>query len=380
MKLFAVAGETSGDQHGGALLAELHKALPGLDVRGIGGPLMQAQGLKPVAGFNELQVHGIVEIVRHLPALYRLLWQLEETLAQDPPAALLTIDYPGFNLKLGLAARRLGIPVIHYSSPSIWAWRGGRIKTIARAVDLMLLLYPFEVPIYEQAGVEAVFTGHPLVGVEADAGQTARLMEALGGGDGPPVVGLMPGSRASELARNLPVMLQGARLIEQAGFRARWVVPVSPSLRRDDVLAMAAGAGVEVQALDDAFLPLLKCASWAVIASGTATLQAALAGLPFIVVYRVSPLTYFLARRLAYIKHVSLVNIVAGEEIVPELLQERFTPENIRDSFLGLATDQKKTEQMRQRLARVTAGLGEPGAYARAAQIIANRISLPHAP
>jgi lipid-A-disaccharide synthase len=371
MKLMMVAGELSGDTHGGALLAGLRQRLPGLEAFGIGGPRMQAAGLRAIHGLAELQVHGLLEIVAHLPRLYRVLWRMEALLDSERPDAVLLIDYPGFNLKLAAAARRRGIPVLYYSSPQIWAWRGGRIGTIARAVTKIVVLFPFEEALYRKAGVDAEFLGHPLVGEAAPADQVAALERRLGGAEGPPVAALMPGSRPSELARILPTLLAAVRLIEQAGWHGRWVLPLAPTLDAEAVRQQVAAAGVPVWVEPGAFLPTLKLARLAVVASGTATLQVALAGIPFVVVYRVAPFSFWLARRFAYVRHFAIVNILAGREIVPELLQDALTPERVRDAFLKLARDPERQAAMQRALAETTAALGAPGAYGRAAERIA---------
>lgn len=374
MKLLTVAGELSGDAHGGELLGELRRELPQLEIHGIGGPRMLKAGLTPLRPMSHLQVHGLLEVVGHLPRLYKLLWELEAWLKAEQPDVVLTIDYPGFNLKLAAAARRLGIPTIHYSSPQIWAWRGGRIKKIVRAIDLMIVLFPFELPLYEQAGMQAAFLGHPLVGAQASKAEVDQLRAKLHLNAGRPLVGIMPGSRPSELARNLPTLLEGVALAGKEGFEADYVLPLAPSLDAAQVEAMVAASGVPVQVVENAFLPLLQVADMGLVASGTATLQAAMAGLPFVVVYRVAPLTYFLARRLAYVKHFALANILAGREVAPELLQENFTPQAVRDHMLRLANDPQARETMRQTLLKVTSTLGEPGAYGRAATLIAGKL------
>ena len=384
MRLLAVAGELSGDVHGGNLLAGLRARLPGLRVNGIGGPRMVEAGLEQLFPLTDLVVHGLLEVLGHLPRLYRILWALERTLDSDPPDALLLIDYPGFNLKLARAAKRRGIPVYYYCSPQIWAWRGGRLRTIAEVVDLMIVLFPFEAQLYRDAGVEAAFLGHPLVGVEAGEEDVEALEERLDAGDGAvkagdakdsgPLVALMPGSRPSELRRNLNVLLEAARQIEEAGFRCRFVIPAAPSLDPAEVEAMVRASGARVTVAADAFLPLLQLADLAVVASGTATLQTAMAGVPFLVVYRVAALTFWIARRFAYLRHISIVNILAGREIVPELLQGDFTPERVRDAFLELAGDRARQQHMKTALASVTGQLGEPGAYQRAAELLAGKL------
>lgn len=384
MRLLAVAGELSGDVHGGNLLAGLRTRLPGLRVSGIGGPRMAAAGLESMFPLSSLMVHGLLEVLGHLPRLYRILWALERTLDSDPPDALLLIDYPGFNLKLARAAKRRGIPVYYYCSPQIWAWRGGRLRTIAEVVDLMIVLFPFEARLYEEAGVETAFLGHPLVGIEAPRAEVEALESRLGVEDGDlkkgdvkkrgPLVALMPGSRPSELRRHLGVLLEAARQIEEGGFRCRFVIPAAPSLDPAEVDALVRASGARVTVATDAFLPLLQLADLAVVASGTATLQTAMAGVPFLVVYRVAALTFWIARRFSYLRHISIVNILAGREIVPELLQGDFTPEKVRGALLELAGDQGRQQQMKEALASVTGQLGEPGAYERAADLLAGKL------
>ena len=380
MKLLMVAGELSGDAHGGALLTQLLGRLPGLHVYGIGGPRMEAAGLRPLHPLADLQVHGLLELVRHLPRLYRILWELAAGLDRERPDAVLLVDYPGFNLKVAAAAKARGIPVWFYSSPQVWAWRGGRLRTIARVVDHMIVLFPFEVPLYRQAGVPVEFHGHPLVGTGATDAEVAALRGRLQLDGSLPVVAVMPGSRPSEVQRILPTLLQGIRLAEQAGYRARYVLPLAPNLDAAAVQALVAASGAPVDAVAGAFLPLLRSADLGLVASGTATLQMAMAGVPFVTVYRVSPLTYFIARRFAYVKHFAMANILAGHEVVPELLQEDLTPERVRDQLLALARDEPRRRRMRDELLRVTATLGTPGAYERAAAAIAARLSAMRAP
>ncbi|MDH4121464.1 MAG: lipid-A-disaccharide synthase [Deltaproteobacteria bacterium] len=371
MKLLAIAGEPSGDQHGGALLAGLYSRIPGLQVSGIGGPRMTAQGLSPLHSFQSLQVHGLVEVLRHLPRLYRILWDLERRMDEDRPDALLTIDYPGFNLKLAQAAAKRSIPVIHYSSPQVWAWRSGRIQTIARSVSKLIVLFPFEEDLYRKSGVNAEFVGHPLVGQEAPPEKVSQLLAGLKGSPSLPLVALMPGSRASELERHLAPLLGAVKEMGQRGFQARWVMPLAPGLNRTRVEEQIRQAGVIVQVLEGGFLPLLKLAQLALVASGTAALQTALAGIPMVVFYKLSPLTYQIARRVVKLPHVSMVNILAGREIVPERLQQAVNPLTLADTFLALAQSPTAQAAMKKNLAQVTTVLGKPGAYDRGAEAIA---------
>jgi lipid-A-disaccharide synthase len=371
MKLLAVAGEASGDAHGGALLAALRDRLPELSVEGIGGPRMLAAGLEPLFPLSDLQVHGLIEVVAHLPRLYRVLGSLRARLRETRPDAVLLIDYPGFNLKLARAAHDLGVPVITYCGPQIWAWRRGRLHVVARNVDKLIVLFPFEVEFYRAAGVDAEFLGHPLVGVAAPQREVQALQAALAPRPGRRIVAVMPGSRPSELARNLPTMLAGLALARDAGLDAQFVLPLAPGLKRTAAEQAVAASGLAVDIAPGAFLPLLQVADLAVAASGTATLQLAMAGLPGIVVYRVAPPTYWLARRLSYVQHISIVNILAGHELLPELLQNDFTPTRVRDTLLSMANSASRLQEIRAGLAQVAASLGEPGAYGRAAESMA---------
>ena len=377
MKLLAVAGELSGDAHGGPLLRELRQRFPDLEVSGIGGPQMTAEGLAALQPLQSLQVHGLIEVLRHLPRLFRILKQLREYLARERPDALLCIDYPGFNLRLAAAAHELGIPVIWYSSPQIWAWRGKRLKKLARYVRRIVVLFPFETAIYREAGVEAVFVGHPLSGVKAEQAEVADLRRRLQPVPDVPIVGVMPGSRPSELRRNLPAILAGIGLIRKSGFEGRFVLPLAPNLDPTEAERVIAEGGQPVDLIPGAFLPLLGLADLAIVASGTATLQVGMAGIPFIVVYKVAPLTYWLAKSLAYVRHIAMVNILAQREIVPELLRQDLTPGKLRDAFLGLARDPARQERMRRELLETTGQLGQPGAYARGAEAIAEILRAP---
>jgi lipid-A-disaccharide synthase len=375
MKLMIVSGEISGDTHGGAILQHLNKLIPGLEVIGIGGPKMEAEGLNSVIPLDDLQARGLVEVLRQLPGHFKFLRRMARMLDEERPDAVLLIDYPGFNLKMAKAAKQRGLPVLYYSGPQLWAWRGGRMRAVQRWVDKIIVIFPFEEPLYKKAGVDAVFLGHPLVEDKAAPEEVAHLKARLELDPGLPVVGIIPGSRPTELERNLPTVLEGLRLIEQAGFRANYVLPLASTLDESRVKALIAQSGLKVQALQNAFLPLLKIAQLAIVASGTATMQVGMAGIPFIVVYRVSYVTYRIAKWFLYVKDIAIVNILAGRRIVPELLQKKFTPEALRDEFLALANDEQRLTEMRRALAEITLNLGEPGAYRRAAEVIAAHLN-----
>lgn len=374
MKLMMVAGELSGDTHGGSILQYLNRLIPDLEAFGTGGPRMKAAGLRSVVSMRKLQARGLVEVLRHLPSHVRYFHRVCNLMDREQPDAVMLIDYPGFNLKIAKHAKARGLPVLFYCSPQLWAWRGGRMNAIRERVDKIIVIFPFEVPLYEKAGVDAVFLGHPLKEEEITAEEVKNLRQRLELQDGLPVVAIMPGSRPGELERNLPTVLDGLKLIEGEGYRANFVLPVASTLKIERVRQIVQAGGVKVQIVEDAFLPMLKIADLAIVASGTATLQVGMAGIPFLVVYRVAYMTYRIAKWFMYVKDISIVNILAGRRIVPELLQKKFTPQRVREEFLAIATDPARQAEMRRELAKVTESLGEPGAYLRTAEVVAEFI------
>lgn len=370
MKLMMIAGELSGDTHGGSILQHLNRLNPGLKAYGVGGPRMIAEGLRSVVSLRNLQARGLVEVLRHLPSHIRYLRRVRNLMDEERPDAVLLIDYPGFNLKIAKYAKARGLPVLFYCSPQLWAWRGGRINAVRSYVDKIIVIFPFEVALYRKAGVDAVFLGHPLKEAEAAPEEVAELRSRLDLEEGLPVVAIMPGSRPGELERNLPTIVEGLRMIEQKGYRANYVLPTPSTLKTARVERIVRTGGVRVQVVENAFLPTLKIAQLAIVASGTATLQVGMAGIPFLVVYRVTYMTYRIAKWFMYVKDISIVNILAGRRIVPELLQKKFTPTRVKDEFLAFAQDPGRQAQIRKELAEVTATLGEPGAYLRAAEVV----------
>ncbi len=384
LRLWVVAGETSGDVHGGELLRGLRALLPGLEIEGVGGRSMQAEGLVSWLPFESLQVHGLVELLGHLPRLLRVLDRLEAGLRERQPHGLLLIDYPGLNLRLAQRAKRLGIPVWYYSGPQIWAWRPGRMRWIKEAVQLMVVLFPFEEDLYRQAGVEAHFLGHPLVGQQASAKESDSFKQLLNGWQGD-VVALMPGSRHSELQRHLEPMLDAASLLLQDGLQVRFVLPLAEQLNQARLRSKINQAIRQRQlqnhliVAEHCFLALLNRAQLAVIATGTATLQAALAQLPMVSIYRVHPLTFWLAKRIALQPHMCIVNILANETLVPELLQQQLTPHRIYQELKKLWPQQQR-QHMKTQLKKIIPQLGQPQAYQRAAQLFAQKLQAQRTP
>jgi lipid-A-disaccharide synthase len=365
-------GEASGDLYAGALTGALRSLEPGIDVFGFGGERLAAAGGRLVGDYRGFSVTGLVEALKVVPKSWRMLKRLEREAARARPDVFVAIDFPDFNFRLLPAMKRLGIPVVYYISPQLWAWRPGRLETIRQYVSKMLVIFPFEVPIYQKARVPVEFVGHPLVDLAVATRDRLTVLGTAGLDPGRPVVALLPGSRANELREILPTLVDAARHIAREVPGAQFLVARAPAL--DDALfaplAALRAAGVATATLRSAADDVLAAADVVVTASGTATVQAALHGRPMVIVYRLAPLTYAIGRRFVRVHTYGMVNLVAGEPIVPELIQEQFTPENVARETVALLRDTGRAEAMRQALAGVRTRLGAPGASARAAAAV----------
>jgi lipid-A-disaccharide synthase len=398
LELLVVAGEASGDLHGARLLAELRRLLPGLAAFGLGGPELRAAGLEAVADSSEVAVVGVVEVLKVLPRIREVFAALLAAVDRRRPSAAVLIDFPDFNLRLAARLARRGIPVIYYISPQVWAWRRGRVRTIARRVDQMLVLFPFEVEFYRRSGVPAVHVGHPLVD------EVPRLPSAwdrrLAAGE-PYRLALLPGSRRSEVEALLPVMLRAAArlvaelpvavsLIRAPGIPEAMLAAHVEAFRREEAAAAeakgagAAGGGVAAQragAAGGLELPVrvvsedrfgaIADSHLALCASGTATLEVGLLGTPMVVLYRLARWSYVLAKLLVRLPNFAMVNLVLGREVVPELLQGEAEPERIAAEARRLLAGGEALARMRAGLAELRPRLGEGGASARAARQVA---------
>jgi lipid-A-disaccharide synthase len=371
-RLFLVAGEASGDLQGSLLARALREIEPGVVLTGVGGSRMAEEGVHLLADCGEMGVTGLWEVLRDLPKLRRLLARLGAYLKRERPDAFIPIDYPDFNLRLAASARAAGVPVLYYISPQVWAWRRGRIETLKRLVRRMIVIFPFEEEIYRDAGIPVSYVGHPLVDqIRPSIGREA-MRATLGIAPGEILVGLLPGSRRSEIERILPVLCETRRrLAREPGLR--WVLALAPGFREtalpgvgtlDPGIAVRQGEAREI----------LGACDLALTASGTATLEGALLGCPMIVLYKMHPLTWFLARRLVRIPHIAMANLLAGERIVPEYLQGDANAGTLAAEVLRWARDAGLRAKTRERLLAAAGRLGPGGAAGRAARVILDEV------
>ena len=351
-----VAGETSGDMLGAHLMAALHAHLPGARFIGIGGPKMQAGGLDSLFPMERLAVRGYAEVLRHYPGLVWIRRKLRQTLINARLNMFIGVDAPDFNLGLEAGLKRTGTPVVHYVSPSIWAWRGGRIGRISRSVDHMLTLFPFEEAIYRKAGIPATYVGHPLADVISEQDQTASTRTALRIAADRKVIAMLPGSRQSELRYMADTFIATAKLLATRIENPLFLVPlVSRETREifEAALYRADAAELPLTILFGHARDALAASDVALVASGTATLEAALLKKPMVIAYKMAEASYKLMRRMGYLPYVGLPNILAGEFVVPELMQHDATPENLAQVLLNTLNDSVVRERIPRRFSAI---------------------------
>jgi lipid-A-disaccharide synthase len=362
--LLLSCGEASGDLYAGALTRELRALDPSVAVSGLGGPQFAAAGGRLIDDYRDLAVTGLTEVVAKLPRSYAALRSMVAAAQAERPDALVVIDFPDFNFRLARRVKRLGVPIIYYIAPQIWAWRASRLKTIREIADRVLVIFPFEEAIYRDGGVPVEFVGHPLVDLVKPSDTREHFLSARGLSPTAPTVAILPGSRPNEVSRILPDLTAAAALIRKAIPPAQFVVARAPHL--EDHLFSGSDAVIVEGDADT----VLASADVALTASGTATVQTALHDTPMVIVYRTSPLTYRLARRLVRVHAIGMVNLIAGEKIVPELVQDAFTPDAVAREAIDILTDPARALRIREGLARVRAKLGGSGASRRAAEAI----------
>jgi lipid-A-disaccharide synthase len=362
-RILVLAGEASGDHHAARVVEALSRRLPGARFVGLGGPDLKAAGVELIEGLDRLAVMGFAEVVAHLGFFWKLKRRLTRLLEGGSVDLVLAVDYPGLNLRVAGTARRLGVPVLYYIAPQVWAWKEKRASRLARDAARVAVILPFEEARLRAAGADAHFVGHPLKEIEGPPLDEAEFRHGLDVGERAPLLALLPGSRSQELSAHLDLFRHAAELLQE-----EWVPEVVP------VIAAAPGVdGDRLAATGLRVTPhtrsLLSAARAGLVKSGTSTLEAAVAGCPFVCVYRTSWFTYALAKRLVKVPHIALANLVAGEEVVPEILQDDATPHRLARELRPLFDEGAERRLQVRGLRNVSEALGPPGAAERTAEL-----------
>ena len=368
-RIMIVAGEASGDLHGAGLVREARKLDPHLHFFGIGGQRMREAGVDILVDAGEMAVVGLVEVATHFDVISRAFLTLKRLLISDPPDLLILIDYPDFNLRLAKVAKGAGVRVLYYISPQVWAWRVGRVKKIGRVVDRMAVVFPFEVPFYEREKVPVTFVGHPLVDSARPSLSRQEAQTRFGLDPSRRTVGLFPGSRRNEIKNLWPTIIATAELLRRGFPDLQFILPLATSLKRGDLEPLLDGSGLGIRVVENEAYDVMQVCDAIVTVSGTVTLEIALVGVPMVIIYRVSPLTYFIGKRLVKVEHIGLCNIVAGERVVSELIQDEAGPERIAAEIGRILTDRQYAASIVARLGHIREKLGSGGGSARVAAL-----------
>ena len=368
-RILISAGEASGDIHAAAVTAAIKKIDSSAEVFGMGGDALRNSGGEVLFDIKDHGVMGFVEVIKKLPALFQLRDDFEKVMDERKPDCLITVDYPGFNMKLAKLAHEKGIPVVSYIAPSAWAWHKSRAKNVAKIVDRVACIFPFEYDVYKEAGAKVEFVGHPLVDIVKPSMTINEANAFAGKKEGRKLILLMPGSRLMEIEKMLPTLLEAAKIIQKQLPEVDFVMPragtIPVNLLEDKIKA----SGLEVRITEGHNYDLFSVADLALATSGTVTLEAALCGLGSVIVYRTNPLTYVIAKMVVNIPHIGLPNIVAGKSVVPELIQNDFTPAKVAKAAMELL-ESERNALLKKDLEYVKERLGKPGAVNRVAELV----------
>ncbi len=372
-EILFVVGEASGDLHAGKVAEALRESAPELSMVGIGGGHMRAAGVEIIEDVENLAVMGFAEVVRHIPKHYALLGRLGERIKSGRVALVVLLDYPGFNLKVADVAKKAGVPVLYYITPQVWAWGAGRLPKLARVVTKAASILPFEEGLLRSHGVNATFVGHPLLDRAQSLPSQTDARRALGLSADGPILAVFPGSRRAELARHLQPFMETASLLRERVPGLQVVVSVAPTVQISE-------ADCPFPRVHGASFNVLRAATAGLLKSGTTTLEAAVAGLPHVIGYRTSAITYAIARRVVKIPHIGLVNVVAHRQVSPEFVQDALVPARVADALMPLLDVHSAARATaEQGLEEVRGMLGTPGASARVAAMIREMVAVPGA-
>ncbi|MGZ3537597.1 MAG: lipid-A-disaccharide synthase [Thermodesulfobacteriota bacterium] len=369
-KILLVAGEVSGDLHGSHLVEAIQSIDPEIQYFGVGGEGLKRAGMKLLYPSQSLSVVGITEVFLKLRPILKALQGLKKSLDRERPDLVILIDFPDFNLQLAKIAHRRGIPILYYVSPQVWAWRPKRIELIARLVKKMIVLFPFEVSLYEAAGVDVEWVGHPLLDTVRPALSKEKAFQQLGLDPKRRTIGLLPGSRMHEVERLLPPLLASADVLQREIPDLQFVIPLAPGIPKTILSPWMKNISVLVKVVEGFTYDAMNLSELLIVASGTATLEGAILGKPMVIIYKVSLPSYWIARALIRVDHIGLVNLVAEKEIAPELIQKDVNPRRIADEAFRILRDPILSRKMVESMGEVRQKLGEPGAAQRAAHIV----------
>ncbi|MCQ2374153.1 MAG: lipid-A-disaccharide synthase [Phascolarctobacterium sp.] len=363
------AGEASGDIHAGAITAALKEINKDIEVYGMGGDLLRAAGGEVLFDIKDHSVMGFVEVLKKLPDIFKLKAEFKKLLQERRPDIFVTIDYPDFNMRIAKIAHEMGIPVLSFIPPSAWVWRKGRAKDVAKITDKVACIFPFEYDVYKEAGAKAEFVGHPLVDIVKPSMSKAEAEKWAGKEKDKKLILLMPGSRLMEIEKALPTLLEAGKLIKNQLPNVQFILPRAGTIPMELLTDKVKASRLDVKITEGNNYDLFSVADLALATSGTVTLEAALCDLGSIIVYKASPITFFIAKLVVKIPNIGLPNIVAGKQILPELLQDDFTPEKVAQKALEFLTPERNA-QMHEDLKFVRERLGGSGAVKRVAQLI----------
>ncbi|MEW6673767.1 MAG: lipid-A-disaccharide synthase [Thermodesulfobacteriota bacterium] len=362
-----ITGEASGDLHGSRLVRAMRKRSPALFFCGVGGKYLREAGVRILVEASALSVVGFTEAFSKIPALLKGMAVVKRLLKSLRPDLLILIDFPDFNLHAAAVAKKLGIPVLYYISPQIWAWRSGRINKIKRLADHVAVILPFERELYAAQDIPVTFVGHPLL----DHAPYSNRAEMDAAAPDSLLIGLLPGSREREVLRHLPIMLAAAQRLTRQLPALKFAVSLAPTVQRDlvDAIIHTHGGGIRPEIISTGVEQVFRRCGFAIVASGTVSLEAAIFGTPMIIIYRLSPLSYWLGRVLIHVRHIGLVNLIAGREVVPELIQDQASPEQIAAKVAAMLNDTAGLDRLRNQMQAAVSALGGPGASDRTAAV-----------
>ena len=374
-RILISAGEASGDLYAGAVTRGIKQLNPEAEVFGMGGDCLREAGGEVLFDIKDHSLMGFVEVLKKLPDVWKLRNAFIDLMEKRKPDVLLTIDYPGFNMRLAKLAKERGINVVYFIAPQVWAWRPGRAADVAKVTDKIACIFPFEYDFYKSYGADIEFIGHPLVDTVKPSLSRKEAEELAGKRTGHPLILLMPGSREMEIQRLLPVMLDAVKILKQKRPELDFAIPRAATIAKEILEDSVRQAGLNIRLIEGHNYDVMSVADLAIVTSGTVTLEAAMCGLGCEILYKSSPVSFWIAKRVVKIPNIGLPNIVAGRQIEPELLQDDCTPENISSTALELL-EPERFAQLQRDLQEVKEKLGEPGAVKRVAELVLRMASL----